>query len=316
MSNNQDRKLQEAYQILIQLGLPRPQQNERTALCLLCLLDMTPDKSWSEAHNPLIGITPIMNWVRLNYNKDYAPNTRETFRRHSMHQFIDAGICLYNPDKPDRPINSPYTVYQIEPNLLQVLRAYDSEQYLVMLKLYKQQRQTLIQKYAQERKMVMVPVQLSRGQTIHLSAGAHSQLIKDIIESFAPRYIPDGKLLYVGDTGNKSSFLDMECFISLGINLNKHGKLPDIIIYSSIKNWLFLIESITSHGAVDNKRHNELKVLFKNCKAGIIYVSAFPDFKTYTKYSSIIAWETEVWVAESPNHMIHFNGSRFLGPYN
>ncbi|MFS2517149.1 MULTISPECIES: BsuBI/PstI family type II restriction endonuclease [Parabacteroides] len=27
-----------------------------------------------------------------------------------------------------------------------------------------------------------------------------------------------------------------------------------------------------------------------------------------------IAWETEVWIAENPGHMIHFNGDRFIGP--
>src|SRR5690348_11505981 len=87
--------------------MPRPQQNERTALCLLCLLDMTPDKSWSQAGNPLVGITPIMDWSRQHYGKDYAPNTRETFRRQSMHQFVDAGVCLYNPRGLTREVQHP-----------------------------------------------------------------------------------------------------------------------------------------------------------------------------------------------------------------
>lgn len=311
-----DDKLQQAYNILIQLGMPRPQLNERTALCLLCLVDVKPDTPWSEASNPLVGITPIMDWSREHYQREYAPNTRETFRRQSMHQFIEGGICLYNPDKPDRPVNSPKAVYQIEPNLLQVLRTYGTAQYEPMLQAYLQERQTLAQMYAREREMAMIPLQLPDGQTIQLSAGDHSQLIKDIVLDFGARYVPGGVLVYAGDTGNKHGFFDVELLASLGVQLDNHGKLPDVVIYNPEKNWLFLIESVTSHGPVDHKRYGELTALFANCTAGLVFVSAFPDSKTYAKYSSVIAWETEVWIADAPTHMIHFNGSRFLGPYN
>ena len=313
--SSEDEKLQQALNILIELGMPRPQQNERTALCLLCLLDMTPNKSWNQAGNPLVGITPIMEWSRQNYGKNYAPNTRETFRRQSMHQFVEAGICLYNPDEPSRAVNSPKAVYQIEPTLLQVLRTYGTAQYKRMLHAYQQQRQTLAQIYARERKMAMIPLQIPNGQTINLSAGLHSQLIKDIILSFGGIYVPSGTLVYVGDTGNKHGFFNVELLGLLGVQLDNHGKLPDVVIYSQEKNWLFLIESVTTHGPIDHKRYKELTALFKDCTAGLGFVSAFPDSKTYAKYSSVIAWETEVWIAEAPTHMIHFNGTRFLGPY-
>jgi len=97
----------DAKKILVSLGLPRAQQSERSALCLLALLNLTRGKPWSESENPLIGITPIMDWAREHYRKDYAPNTRETVRRQTMHQFVDAGIALYNPDDAARPVNSP-----------------------------------------------------------------------------------------------------------------------------------------------------------------------------------------------------------------
>jgi len=311
-----DEKLQQAYNILIQLGMPRPQLNERTALCLLCLVDVRPDTPWSRASNPLVGITPIMDWSRQHYGREYAPNTRETFRRQSMHQFIEGGVCLYNPDKPDRPVNSPKAVYQIEPNLLNALRTYGTAQYEPMLLAYLQQRQTLAQMYARERDMVMIPLLLPDGQTIQLSAGDHSQLIHDIVLDFGARYVPGGVLVYAGDTGNKHGFFNVELLASLGVRLDNHGKLPDVVIYNPTNNWLFLIESVTSHGPVDHKRYGELTALFKDCTAGLVFVSAFPDTKTYVKYSGVIAWETEAWIADNPSHMIHFNGSRFLGPYN
>jgi hypothetical protein len=116
--NDEHDAIEAARQIIISLGFPRAQQNERSALCLLALLNLTPGKAWTDAENPLVGITPIMDWAREHYDKDYAPNTRETVRRQTMHQFCDAGIALYNPDQPNRPVNSPNAVYQIEPTAL------------------------------------------------------------------------------------------------------------------------------------------------------------------------------------------------------
>ncbi|MCQ9327574.1 BsuBI/PstI family type II restriction endonuclease [Neisseria dentiae] len=313
--SQQNVKLQQMQEIIINLGMPRAQQNERTALCLLCLLDMTPSKSWNQATNPLVGITPIMDWSRIHYGKSYAPNTRETFRRQSMHQLVDAGICLYNPDMPARAVNSPHAVYQIAPDVLELVRHYETNRYDYLLNTYLRSRQTLSQKYAQEREMAMIPLTLPDGANIRLSAGAHSQLIKDIIEQFGARYVPGGKLVYVGDTGDKFGFFDEVFLKSLGVCLDNHGKLPDVILYNQERNWLFLIESVTSHGPVDHKRYSELTILFGKCTAGLVFVSAFPDSRTYAKYSSVIAWETECWIADAPTHMIHFNGSRFLGPY-
>ena len=309
-------KLAEAASILADLGLPRAQRNERTSLCLLCLLDMKPDTAWKDAKAPLVGITPIMDWSRDNYGTTYAPNTRETFRRQSMHQFIEAGICLYNPDKPDRPVNSPAAVYQIEPTLLGVLRTFGTHEYMRRLAEYFGVRQTLAQKYAAEREMIRIPVRLKDGQEIRLSAGEHSELIRAIVEEFAARYVPDGELVYVGDTGDKHGYFDARMLKQLGVVLDNHGKFPDVVIYYPGKNWLLLIESVTSHGPVDSKRHDELKALFGGSSAGLVFVSAFPDRKVFLKYLDSIAWETEVWIANAPSHMIHFNGARFLGPYD
>lgn len=312
---NKEQKLQEAMRILLDLGMPRQQLNERTALCLLALVNITPTKKWTDCEDPLIGITPIMDWAKEHYETEYAPNTRETFRRQSMHQFIEAGICLYNPDKPDRPVNSPKAVYQIEPNLMKVLQTYRTNRYPVALTAWQKKRKSLVEQYAKVRAMQMVPVQVKPGYQITLSPGDHSELIRDIVQEFGPRYAPGGELVYVGDTGDKHGFFDKDLLASLGTELDNHGKLPDVVVYMRDKNWLLLIESVTSHGPVESKRQMELARLFADCTAGLIYVSAFPDRKTFLRYLDVIAWESEVWIADAPTHMIHFNGSRFLGPY-
>lgn len=307
--------LEAARQIIISLGLPRAQHNERSALCLLALLNLTPGKDWADAEAPLIGITPIMDWAREHYGRDYAPNTRETFRRQTMHQFCDAGIAVYNPDKPDRPVNSPKTVYHIEPTMLALLRTFGTPEWHTALATYLAKRETLIARYAREREQNRIPVEIAPGKKITLSPGKHSQLIRAIIEEFAPRFAPGSMLVYAGDTGNKWGYFDAVLLSRLGITVDVHGKMPDVVLYYTARNWLLLVESVTSHGPVDPKRHAELTHLFAGANAGLVYVTAFPDRTIMSRHLSEIAWETEVWVADTPSHLIHFNGERFLGPY-
>ena len=135
-----------------------------------------------------------------------------------------------------------------------------------------------------------------------------------IVHNFAARFAKGSAVLYIGDTANKDLYVDKKKLKELGIPVNQHSKLPDVIIYEQLRHWLFLIEAVTSHGPVSPKRIIELEEFLKNCKAGKIYVTAFPDFAEFRKHSKNIAWETEVWLADVPEHMIHYNGDRFMGP--
>lgn len=209
--------LADALQILGLLGLPRAQQNERSALCLLALLDVTPDRTWAQASNPLIGITPIMDWARKHYGKKYAPNTRETIRRQTIHQFVDAGIALYNPDEQTRSVNSPKAVYQIEPAALKLLRSFGKRTWRNNLFTYLAQRGTLAARYAMEREQNRIPVKIAPGKAITLSPGVHSELIRAIIENFAPRFAPGSVLVYAGDTGDKWGYFDADLLAKLGV---------------------------------------------------------------------------------------------------
>ncbi|WP_250507118.1 BsuBI/PstI family type II restriction endonuclease [Caballeronia sp. GAFFF3] len=315
MTDKKNKHIEAAHQIIISLGLPRAQQNERSALSLLALLNLTPGKLWSQAEDPLVGITPIMEWAREHYGKEYAPNTRETFRRQTMHQFCDAGVALYNPDKPDRPVNSPKAVYQVEPAALTLLRSFGTPKWHDNLAAYLAERETLVAKYAKEREQNRIPVEIAPGKKITLSPGEHSELIRAIVEDFAPRFAPGSTLVYAGDTGDKWGYFDAALLADLGVDIDSHGKMPDVVLHFTQRNWLLLVESVTSHGPVDGKRHGELAKLFAGSKAGLVYVTAFPNRAIMGRYLGEIAWETEVWVADAPSHLIHFNGVRFLGPY-
>lgn len=310
-----NKKLEEAIEILKKFGMPSEQQNERTAYCLLSLLNITPEKAWKNAENPLVGITPMMTFAKDYYNKIYAPNSRETFRRFSTHQLVQAGIVLYNPDKPNRPVNSPKAVYQISPAALKVIKTFGTSDFETLLSDFIQNQSTLAAQYAHEREMNMISVKIKKNHMIQISPGKHSELIRDIIEQLAPRFLPNSTLIYVGDTGEKWGYYDQELAGNLLFNVQEHGKMPDVILYVEDKKWLVLIEAVTSHGPVDSKRYIELEELFSNVSANKVYISAFPDKKTFTHYVQDIAWETEAWIADNPTHMIHFNGDKFLGPH-
>jgi adenine-specific DNA-methyltransferase len=307
------RKIDDALTILSQLGMPKQQRNERSALTLLALTAVTPASDWKDAQSPLMGITPIMEFAQNYYGRTYAPNTRETFRRFTMHQFVQAGIAVANPDAPLRPVNSPKWVYQIAPRVLELVRDYDHEGWQGLVASYLKEQKSLAEQYAHERDIAMVPL-IIKGGSLNLSPGSHSELIRAIIEEFGPRFAPGAEVLYVGDTGSKMIHFDEQAFAMLGLSFDLHGKFPDVVLYYRAMNWLFLIEAVTSHGPVDPKRHAELEDLFATTDTGIVYVTAFPNRKLMARYLADIGWETEVWVADAPSHLIHFNGERFLGP--
>lgn len=308
-------RIDEALSILKLLGLPRSQQNERSALTLLALLNLTPTMLWSEADAPLCGITPMMEFFNQHYGKNYAPNTRETVRRQTVHQFLDAGLVVANPDEPERPVTSPKAVYQIEKSALELFRSFGTSVWEKNLRTYLASVETLKQRYAREREMLRIPLQLAPDKIITLSPGGQNILIKHIVEDFAPHYTPGAQWVYIGDTANKSAYFDEALVTSLDVKLDMHGKIPDVIIYHQEKNWLVLVEAVTSHGPIDALRKGHLERLFQGCKAHLVFVTAFLERKEMIERLDEIAWETDVWLAETPTHMVHFNGEKFLGPH-
>jgi len=308
-------KIEEAQAILKELGLPEAQQNEISAYTLLALGNLKEKNKWSSAFKHSHGVSKgIMAFISQNYGKNYAPNTRETFRRQVLHQFVQAGIANYNPDIPDLPVNSPRAHYAISEIALVTIRTYKTKKWKKSVKQFINQIGELKEKYNKDRNMLRVPVKLLDGKELLLSPGKHNEVQAAIVEEFASRFAIGSILLYLGDTEKKDLHVDKEKLESIGIPITEHSKLPDVVIYDESKNWLYLIEAVTSHGPMSPKRVVELENFLKRCKAGKIYVSAFPDFSEFKKHTNNIAWETEVWIMEFPEHMIHFNGDRFLGP--
>lgn len=310
------KKADEAAKILTALGLPAAQQNERSALTLLALAAVGPKTPWADAQQPLLRIVDIMEFMRARYRKDYAPNTRETVRRQSIHQFEQARIVDRNPDDPTRPTNSGKTVYKLTNQALSVIRAFGNDAaFRAQVARFLEQFGALQAAYSSSRDTHRVPLRLPDGATIYLSPGKHNELQVAVIEEFGPRFAPGAEVLYVGDTADKHVLLQTERLASLKVVVTEHDKLADIMLYQPDKNWLYLVEAVTSHGPISPKRHTELIRMLAGSSAEFVFVTAFPITAEFRKYAADIAWETEVWIADNPDHMIHFNGPKFLGPY-
>lgn len=310
-----DVRIAEAKDILKSLGLPTAQQKDLSALTLLALLDMTPQSRWSDATSPMRGTTQLMKYFATEFGREYAPNTREDVRRISLHQLRDAGMIVQNPDKPDRSTNSGKNVYQITSEALAVIRTYGSKRWKRELVSYLKDHPALSDRYKQERERHRIPVSLPGGEEILLSPGGQNPLIKKVIEEFCPQHTPGASILFIGDTAGKNVLVDEPGLARLGIEYNQHGHMPDVVAFHATRGWLILIEAVTSHGPVSPKRRDELRTLFDSATAGLVYVTAFMTRKDLSGYLNRISWETEVWVADSPTHLIHFDGERFLGPY-
>ncbi len=322
IATQQQEKLEQAKELLTALGLPKAQCNDRSGWVLLALAHIRASDNWASATAPLLPTVNIMEFIRNEYSIDYKPNSRETIRRQTLHQFEQARIIDRNRDDPTRPTNSKDNNYSLNQTILDILALYPEGDWPVKVQEYKTSIPELTAQYERTLDLHKIPITLPNGDIIKLSPGKHNQLHADIVHEFCSRFIgARGHLLYIGDTassrkeGGKLMYLEVEYLESLGIPPLSHDKLPDIVVYDKEREWLFLIEAVTSHGPVSPKRWVELKQAFKDCKVGIIYVTAFQNRSEFRKNAADIAWETEVWIADNPDHMIHFNGDRFMGPH-
>lgn len=312
-------KLDEAKQILKALGLPPKQQNDVAAYTLLAIAGIRARSRWSAADRGPMRIHDIIVFTNAEYRvhagkEPYKENTRETFRRQAIHQFEQARVVDRNLDSDDLATNSPRTQYALSSSAAAVIRSYGTKKFDPEAEAFRASHGSLLAVYTASKRMHLVPVKLANGSEFTLSPGKHNEVQAAVVRDFAARFAPGATILYLGDTAKKTLILQEDVLKRLCVPITKHDKLPDVVLYDEQRNWLFLIEAVTSHGPVSPKRKVELEKALRSCTAERIYVSAFPDFKEFRRHIDDIAWETEVWIVENPDHMIHFNGDKFLGP--
>ena len=302
-------KLNEAREILKEIGMPKSQQSDLCAYTLLALLQLEENQEWEKATNKYIRIHDIMEFIKEKYNIVYAENSRETFRKQALHHFRIAAIVEDNA----KPTNSPNYRYRLTIETLDLIKKYKTAKWKSEKEKYLKDHEKLISIYENKRKLTKMPV-IINGEKFEFSTGKHNELQKAIIEEFAPRFAQNSIVLYVGDTKDKDLYKDNELLKKLKISMGEHEKLPDVILYQDDKKWVYFIEAVTSVGPISPKRILEINEMTKKCDLGKIFVTAFIDMKTFKKFAEDLAWETEVWLSEMPDHMIHLNGDKFVGP--
>ncbi len=302
-------KVEEAREFLKMVGMPKAQQADICCYVLLAMAGIKPDMPWKETKNDWIRIHDIIQFSNTFYETTYAENSRETFRKKALHRFRTAALVEDNGEAT----NSPNYRYRLTEETLKMLKTFQSMEWQKSLNHFLMYHEKLIDIYASKKKMTMMPVRINDVE-FKFSAGKHNELQKAIIEEFAPRFAPNSECLYVGDTTEKDLVKDVQKLTELGFEITLHDKMPDVVLYREDKDWIYFVESVTSVGPMEPKRILEITEMTKGVTAGKIFVTAFLEFKTYKKFSETLAWETEVWIAEMPEHMIHLNGNKFLGP--
>ena len=306
-----DLKTDTIKSLLAFMDMPRAQQSDICALTILSMANIKPNSSWTKASAEWVRIHDIIEFANKNYRTTYAENSRETFRKQALHHFRTAAIIEDN----GMATNSPKYSYRLTKEFLSVIRSIDKQPLAenTALKKFMKNHQTLATIYGSKKKMQKMPITIG-GNIFELSPGKHNQLQKSIIEEFVPRFAPQSKCLYLGDTANKELLKDEMQLKVLGFNITPSTKMPDIVLYRYDKKWIYFIEAVTSVGPMSPERILELQQLTEDVSASKIFITAFPDFNIYKRFSKKLAWETEVWLADAPDHMIHLNGDKFIGP--
>lgn len=302
-------KLEEAKKILKELKVTLKQQSDLCGYVILAMANIKKNDKWAKATNKWIRIHEVIAFIRDFYEVSYAENSRETFRKQAMHHFRNAAFIEDN----GTATNSPNYRYRLTDEMLLLVKTYQSNQWENHKNNFLKSHQNLIDLYSSKKEVRKMPVKIN-GDDFTFSPGKHNQLQKLIIEEFAPRFAENSECLYVGDTIQKDLVKNERKLKELGFDITLHDKMPDVVLYAEDKNWIYFVESVTSVGAMEPKRIKEIEEMTENVSADKIYITAFLDFKTFKRFSDSLAWETEVWIADMPDHMIHLNGNKFLGP--
>lgn len=315
--------VEEALQVLEALGVPlddlTARRKEKMAKAFLAVAGLKPGMAWREAkdnsdHRQLLS-RQVITFMNAYLGEDIADSSYDDIRRKDLLLPEKALVVLKSAKNPDANTNDGTRGYAINPVAAQAVRQFGTPQWQPAISQFLQGRESLAQQLRRDRGLARIPVRISEGTLLDFSPGKHNVLQREIIENFLAIFGFGAEVLYVGDTANKSLFVNRSKLAKLKFFELAHDKLPDVVAYSRSKNWLYLIEAVTTANPITELRRNSLIELTQACSADVVFVTAFPDRATYRKFAKDIAWETEVWIADAPEHMIHFNGDKFLGPH-
>jgi len=313
--------INEALYILFEVGIPFAGKRERglESMALAFLAVAGVKKSWKEAQgqneNRHIKTRDIIKFINLYFEENISPGSYDDIRRKHLKLLVLADLVLNSANNPSAAANDPTRGYTLSSEFKTLVTYYGTADWKIKLKLFTKNRPSLSEILQRKRDLPKVRVTLSSGLILDFSRGGHNQLQREIIEEFLPRFAGPSEVLYIGDATDKYLLRSDDKLKDRGFFELTHDSLPDIVAYNEEKNWLFLIEAFFTSGPMSEERILELKKALKNCLADLIFVTAFTSKTDFRKNIADIGWETEVWTADNPDHLVHFNGGKFLGPY-
>lgn len=309
-----------ALYFLDTFGIPMdatPRRLERMALAFLASGDVKKSEDFKSIKDLNSGFAlktrDIIEFVNTHFKESISSGSYDDIRRKDLKLLTVAEVVLQS--SPNSATNDSTRGYTINPLYAELIKNFGSQDWEKQVAEKLKNVEPLSKKLKREREIAKVSVTLPSGGDLTFSVGEHNDLQKTIIEDFLPRYGHGAEVLYVGDTSDKYLYLEKEKLEELNFFEISHEELPDVIAYSKKKNWLYLIEAVHSSGPISELRLIQLQKLTKDCKADIVYVTAFLNRPKFRQFMTDIAWETEVWIADNPDHLVHFNGDKFLGPY-
>ena len=310
--------INEALGILEAAGIPVEDKSERgkekMAMAFLAVANVTDD--WEAASDKShLQTRQIITFMNTHFEESISSGSYDDVRRKDLKWLVIADLIVNSGDNLSAATNDPTRGYALHPDFRNLVVQYDTKSWNTALQAFNKNRLSLADQLARKRNIERIPVTLPGGKPLELSLGEHNVLQKAVIEDFLPRFGSDCTVLYVGDTSNKMLHIEEAELRRLAFFKLSHDELPDIIAYSEKNNWLYMIEAVHSSGPMSEIRVHELKKLLTACKAELIFVTAFLTRTDFRKWVMNIAWETEVWIADNPDHLIHFNGHKFLGAY-
>lgn len=304
--------------ILIKVGIPlenlSDRRLERMAMALLAAGNIKDsfDEAKSINDSYFLKTREIIDFENKFFGENISSGSYDDIRRKDLVLLVESELVLNSASIDAKATNNPTRAYGLNPLFTKLIKKYGCADWDIALDNFSNEITSLKAEFARSRNLQKLPVTLPSGIKLNLSYGEHNELQKEIIEIFLSKFGFNSQVLYIGDTSDKYLFKDENKLKELNCFNLEHDELPDVIAYSNNKNLLFLIEAVHSAGPMSEIRVRKLKKQLKNCTAEIIFITAFLTKKDFKKWIMDIAWETEVWIAETPEHMVHFNGHKFL----
>jgi len=313
--------INEALDILESVGIPVGSKSERAlekmAMSFLAVADVVEDwkKAKSSEDDIHLKTKEIIQIINKNFEENISSGSYDDIRRKDLKLLVLADLVVNSGVNKGSATNDPTRGYGLHPDFKNLIITYKTKKWENALKMFNKNHLSLSEVLARKRNLGRIPVRLPSGKPLELSLGEHNTLQKEIVEEFLPRFGSDCEVLYIGDTSNKILHIEEDELRTINFFELSHDELPDIIAYSKKNNWLYLIEAVHNSGPMSETRVFELKKMLSNCTAELIFVTSFLTRTEFRKWTMDIAWETEVWIADNPDHLIHFNGCKFLGAY-